>query len=203
MIIFGTRGVTTTPEKGDFHCPSCNSKRNYALKRVRRFFTLYFIPLIPLDKLGEYIECISCKDSYNMRVLDYDPERNAEKIEAEYHLAIKKVMIHILLADGVIDESEMAVVSEIYQKITGNELPRKNVELEIESVQNSKEDLSSYLTKLQGHLNDNGKESVIKAALYVAMADGEFQEEEQTLLLKIGADLGMTKAHLQGVLSGA
>lgn len=64
MIIFGTRGITTTPEKGDFHCPSCDATQKYGLKRVRRFFTLYFIPLIPLNKLGEYVECVTCKDTY-------------------------------------------------------------------------------------------------------------------------------------------
>ena len=39
MIIFGTRGVTSTLEKGDFLCPACCSHREYAHKRVRRFFT--------------------------------------------------------------------------------------------------------------------------------------------------------------------
>ena len=53
MIIFGTRGVTFTPEKGEFFCPGCCAERSFARKSVRRFFTLYFIPLVPLDKLGE------------------------------------------------------------------------------------------------------------------------------------------------------
>jgi tellurite resistance protein len=44
---------------------------------------------------------------------------------------------------------------------------------------------------------------VIKAALYVALADGEFQEEEKEMLAKIGNDLGMTPAHIQGVVSSA
>ena len=49
LIIFGTRGVTYSVATGEFHCPSCAIKRGYDHKRVRRFFTLYFIPLIPLD----------------------------------------------------------------------------------------------------------------------------------------------------------
>ena len=203
MIIFGTRGVTTTPETGEFHCPSCNSQRTYGLKRVRRFFTLYFIPVIPLDKLGEYVECNHCHDSYKVGVLDYDPRRNAAAIEAEYHTAIKKVMIHILLADGVIDDAEVRMALDIYHKLTGNELPKKNLELEIEAVQQNNEDLSGYLKNLQGSLNDAGKESVVKAAFYVAMADGEFKQEERDLIVGIAADLGMTQAHLQGVLGGA
>ncbi len=203
MIIFGTRGVTTTPDRGHFHCPTCNAEKGYGLKRVRRFFTLYFIPVIPLDKLGEYVECNACRDSYKVAVLDYNPNANAAAIEAEYHIAIKKVMIHILLADGVIDDAEVETVLAIYEKITGQALPKRNLELEIEAVQQNKEELSKYVGNLQGVLNDEGKESVIKAAFYVAMADGEFQQEEQELIAKIASDLGMTKAHLQGVLSSA
>lgn len=203
MIIFGTRGVTTTPEHGSFHCPTCRSQRNYSLKRVRRFFTLYFIPVIPLGMLGEYIECGSCRDTYNTSVLQYDPEQNAAKVDAAYNIAIKKVMIHMLLADGVIDDEEVKSTQEIYEKITGEELPKKNLELEIEEVQNSKEKLSDCLRDLRGCLNDKGKEMVVKAAFYVAMADGEFHEEEKKIIVGIANELEMTEAHLNGVLSSA
>ena len=97
----------------------------------------------------------------------------------------------------------MSLALDIYHKLTGNELPKKNLELEIEAVQQNNEELSGYLKNLQGNLNDAGKESVIKAAFYVAMADGEFQQEERDLIVSIASDLGMTQAHLRGVLGGA
>ncbi len=201
MIIFGTRGVTTTPEKGEFHCPSCNSKQPYGLKRVRRFFTLYFIPVIPLDKLGEYVECRTCKDTYKPVVLQYDPNANAQQVEAEYHTAIKKVMIHMLLADGVIDDSEVETTRDIYSKLTGKDVSTDEIRNEINHIQNTREDLSKYLTKLQGSLNDEGKEMVVRAAMFVALADGEFHEDEKALVGKVGSDLGMTDAHVFGVMS--
>jgi uncharacterized tellurite resistance protein B-like protein len=203
MIIFGTRGVTTTPDRGNFHCPSCNSKMEYELKRVRKFFTLFFIPVIPLDDLGEYVECMACKNSYKPDVLNYDPVANAREVEAEFHAAIKKVMIHILLADGVIDDSEVDTVQDVYQQITGNQIEKNRLLDEIKLIEKSEEDFASMLVSLQGCLNDEGKEMVVKAALYVARADGEIQEEEKEMLVKIGKNLGMTQAHLRGVVSGA
>lgn len=203
MIIFGTRGITTTPQKGDFNCPSCSSVQNYGLKRVRRFFTLYFIPVIPLDKLGEYVECMSCKDTYKPVILEYDPAANSEAIEAEYHAAIKGVMIHMLLADGVIDDSEVDMLLKIYHQISGSTLEKPKLLEEIGVIEKSSETMSSVLIRLQGSLNDEGKEMVVKAALHIALADGDFQQEEKELLAKIGADLGMTKAHLQGVINSA
>ena len=52
MIVFGTRGVTSTKETGPFNCLFCGDQRAYSRKSVRRFFTLYFIPVIPLDEMG-------------------------------------------------------------------------------------------------------------------------------------------------------
>jgi uncharacterized tellurite resistance protein B-like protein len=201
MIIFGFRGVTTTPEKGDFHCPSCSTLQQYALKRVRRFFTLYFIPVIPLNRLGEYVECRTCKDTYKPVVLEYDPEKQAQAVQAEYHLAVEKIMIHVLLADGHIDDAEVAIAVDTYQKITGAELESNVFRQRISEIQSSGEDLAECLMRLQGSLNDEGKELAVKAALHVALADGEFQQEEQDLVAQIGANLGMTPAHVQGVIS--
>jgi hypothetical protein len=49
MIIFGTRGITYTKDRGTFFCPGCSSEQPYEWKRVRRVFTLYFILVIPLN----------------------------------------------------------------------------------------------------------------------------------------------------------
>ena len=55
MIIFGTTGITSTKAKGNFTCPQCANNRLYKHRKVTRFFTLYFIPLIPLGSVGEYV----------------------------------------------------------------------------------------------------------------------------------------------------
>ncbi len=49
MIIFGTRGITYSKGNGEFFCPTCADKKPYKHKRVRRFFDLYFVPIVPLD----------------------------------------------------------------------------------------------------------------------------------------------------------
>jgi uncharacterized tellurite resistance protein B-like protein len=73
FIIFGTRGIRSTIKQGAFHCPQCQSEKNYKHKKVTQFFTLYFIPLIPLGNKGEYVECQTCRNTYIDRVLDIAP----------------------------------------------------------------------------------------------------------------------------------
>lgn len=73
LIIFGTRGVRSTIKEGQFFCPQCNGKTRYKHKKVTQFFTLYFIPLIPLGNKGQYVECQRCRNTYIERILQMQP----------------------------------------------------------------------------------------------------------------------------------
>ena len=69
FIIFGWRAVTYSIGKGRFLCPGCGTEQDYRHRRVRRFFTLYFVPLIPLEKVGEFVECQMCNQKWQPLVL--------------------------------------------------------------------------------------------------------------------------------------
>lgn len=73
FIIFGTRGIRSTVKEGQFYCPQCDGEVPYKHKKVTQFFTLYFVPLIPLGNKGEYVECQSCKNTYIERILHMRP----------------------------------------------------------------------------------------------------------------------------------
>jgi uncharacterized tellurite resistance protein B-like protein len=201
MIFFGTRGVNKTQSEGEFHCPGCARTNPYRHKSVRRFFTLYFIPLIPLDHLGEFIECQSCKATYHLQVLDQQPEAQAEAIEAHFQSGARKVMISMLLADGVIDDGEVTVIQNIYQDIAGRPLAEADLRTEIARIQASGETLADLLSEMRGYLNPEGAEMIVRAGFQVAMADGEYHESEHTLLWQIAQGLGITPAHFKGLLS--
>ena len=203
FVIFGTRGVTMTKETAHFHCPSCNATQQYRHRRVRRFFTLYFIPLIPLDLVGEYVECQGCQNSYKLAVLSYDPAAGQAQFEAEFHWAVKRVMVSMMLADGAVEEREVATIRSVYQRLAGQELARSDVDREIDLARSDGRGVIEALKDLSPGLNDPGKELVVKAALYVAAADGNFDEKEKDLVGEIGAALGMTPAHLKGVIQSA
>ena len=56
MIFFGTKGRAIEMDKGNFHCPNCNSNNDYSKKYVQTWFTLYFIPIFPMgEKKNEHI----------------------------------------------------------------------------------------------------------------------------------------------------
>jgi tellurite resistance protein len=200
LIIFGTRGVTSSVASGQFHCPSCVKKRTYVHKRVRRFFTLYFIPIIPLDVVGEYVECQHCTDTYNPAVLDFDPVKSERSMEAEFHTAVKRVMVLMMLADGKIDDEEVETIRMIYGKLTKGEITKEDVDREVAASKTDGRGLRQYLASVVGSLNEAGKEVVVKAAYFVAAADGNVSSEETNLLAELAGALEMSPSRFKTVI---
>lgn len=73
MIIFGTKAKYKTIGKGVFYCPHCQTERNYERKQGKNYFALYFIPIIPMGDIGEFIECQRCGRTYSPDVLKFKP----------------------------------------------------------------------------------------------------------------------------------
>ncbi len=69
LIIWGIRVFFHTIGEGVFHCQRCEGGRQYRRRSGRRFFTLFFMPLIPLNKVGEHVQCGICRTRYHVDVL--------------------------------------------------------------------------------------------------------------------------------------
>lgn len=200
LIIFGTRGVTTSAGAGEFWCPGCRTKRAYEHKRVRRFFTLYFIPIIPLDVLGEYVECATCRDTYDPAVLSLDPERGEKELTAEFARAIRRVMVLMMLADGRIDDEEIETIKQVYERVAKRPIDKAEIDQEVADARADGRGIRPYLSSIVGRLNDPGKELVVKTAFFVAAADGTFTDEETALLAELAGALEMSPSHFKGVV---
>ncbi|MEX0714511.1 MAG: DUF4190 domain-containing protein, partial [Pirellulales bacterium] len=60
MIIYGVQTIESAASAGTFSCPRCQTPQGCRRVIHRRWFTLYFIPVIPLGRLGEQFECQGC-----------------------------------------------------------------------------------------------------------------------------------------------
>lgn len=201
MIIFGTKGITRTKDVGQFACPRCAQASNYSLRVQRRWFTLYFIPLIPLNEVGRYVECQGCMGTWEESILEYDPHAEQEKFRARYHEALREAMVIMTAIDGSVADAELHIAARVYQEFTGEAIDLVDLRTQAQTVQSGDEDpLLETLRGYAGVLNDNGKELVIRAVFHVAGADGDYADDEMRLISRCGEALGMTTAHTQGVL---
>ena len=199
MIIFGTIGITSTVKEGSFYCPQCNNNQNYRHRKVRKFFTLYFIPLIPLESAGEYVECRNCKGTFIPRILEQGLQN--DEFMALYEEAMRYSVIKMMLADGFIDENEKKIVLDIINRFGNNDIDAIQLENLIREIQKDTKSVTYYLKQISGSLNEHGKETIIKCALHVALSDSDFDESEKQMIMEMGAALEMSSSHLKGIFS--
>jgi uncharacterized Zn finger protein (UPF0148 family) len=61
FFIFGIGPRTIKTDKGQFICPVCKTNSTYQIKQQRQYFSLFFIPLIPLSKpKSGKVSCLNC-----------------------------------------------------------------------------------------------------------------------------------------------
>lgn len=198
IIVYGSYGITSTRGKpGSFHCPACAAAQMYRHRRVRRFFHIFFIPLIPLNIAGEYVECGRCKGTYKLEVLDTATTRahGAAQVKAaassESQRGVRRVLAMMLLADGRIEESEIQTMIAYLSRVENRAVPRDEVLAELEAVRTDKTDAETYCRGLMGYLNLQGRRDVLDAAHAVAAADGHIDPSEQRMLERLGVALGL------------
>lgn len=196
ILIWGFKARFKKLSGGEFHCPHEGVDRPYALVAVRKWFTFFWIPLIPLKELGEHVECGTCGSTYDPRVLTLP---TTAQIEDQLTTALRHVVVAMLKADGVVLDAEREAAIEVMNRFAVqdygvSELDRDLAELAVN-------DLEQELGAVAGMLSPLGQENVIQCCAMLAAADGDLDSAELDVLMHAGRSLGMTNAHVRGVLA--
>jgi uncharacterized membrane protein YebE (DUF533 family) len=200
MIIFGTKTTTSTRESGTFHCPRCGAGKPYNLKAVKRWFSLYFIPVIPLGDVGTYVECGNCAGTFDESVRTYDPEAEKREFRASFEQAMAESLAAMALEDGTVADGEIETIANVLTQLTGRAHEASDVRTLVDDIARRKLTMEQILTRVSGSLNDRGKEMIIQALNLVASADGQITEKERALLIKAGGHLGLRRNEVESLL---
>lgn len=76
IIIFGTRGRIVNDEQAGSttgQCSRCGQIVSFEPVRQRRYFTLFFLPVLPLEKGESLLRCPSCKALFHRRDAFIEP----------------------------------------------------------------------------------------------------------------------------------
>jgi hypothetical protein len=200
MVIWGTKGVTKVGKTGEFHCPSCGESRTYSHKLVKRYFTLYFIPIFPMEDVGEYVECGSCRGTYKTLVLGYDPVAERQRLQDEYVAHVKRVMVLSALKGGDVSPAERGSIQALYQELSGKPLGDDELGIEVVQARDSGVTPARYARRFAGGLTAAGREKVLRAAALAVRADGELTPEKLDRLSELATALDLTQAHFKGIV---
>ena len=211
MIIFGWRSRASTKSEGSFHCPVCRKDSIYKHKLLRYWATLYFLPLFPVDTIGECIDCQECGSRFNTDVLTHNHkyqkqaaiEEAQNNLTAAIFVVVKNIMVKIASMGGSITQSEITCITEVLSKITRENITTAQVNKFIAEMKPEKISISEYATQIQEHIKNLDKEQILKAAIKVANASGEVSEEKREVLYKLADDLRLPSEYIKDIFEEA
>jgi len=196
ILIWGSKVKYSDLQNGTFFCPREGGDRNYVRKLAARWFTFFFIPIFETSKLGEFVECSSCNSQYDPQVLS-----NPTSAELMDNLAngMRQAVVSIIRADGEIEQQEKDMAVLVMAKYSDTPYTSENLDSDLEALPAT--GLVDQMEKCAGILSPQGKESLLRSCILVAMADGDFASEEVEEVHTAGKALGMSKAHVSGAIS--
>jgi tellurite resistance protein len=194
FLIFGLSVFFRTVREGTFYCPRDGGDRAYRLRSGRRFFTLFFLPVIPLNSVGEVVECRSCKTRYSTDVLQAP---TAREMASALPAGMRAAAALVLRAGGGTHPAARARAAEAVQGYGEHGYGDQAVEADLRL---DGADLEQRISVAGAQLAPEAKEWFLAQAARIGLADGPLADAERQALNRIADLLGMSRAHALGVI---
>lgn len=195
LLVFGLSVFFRTVGEGVFHCQTCGGDRGYRRRIGRRWLTLFFLPAIPLDRLGEVVECRACRTRYRPSVLRVP---TVEQMSAALPAGMRAAAALVLRA-GV--ESHEAARRRAVEAVRGYGEEHYDDDALDGDLGMPPVFLAEEIATAGAHLAVEAREWFLAQAVRVGLADGPLTDPERQTLHEVAAHLGMTQAHALGVIA--
>jgi hypothetical protein len=195
LIIWGLRVVYRTLGRGVFFCRRCGGDRDFRQRAGRRFITVFFIPLVPLTRTGEHVQCLTCRTRYVTEVL-----KLPTTVQMQVALvAGMRAVVAVILRAG--DPSNQLSRRRAIDAVAGAGGRGYDEAALAEDLAEPAEDGRPKIAALGSQLRVEAREWCLAEAIRIAMADGPLTGAERAAAEHLAAALGMTQAQAIGVVA--
>ncbi len=198
LLIWGWRSLLHVIGAGEFHCPRCGVDTPYRLVRPRRWFTFFFIPLIPLQHGETFVECTRCKGGFNEGILARPTNKQfgymlALGARALYAQAFPLAYHH--------DEQLVERAVQALRPYTGVEYTAANLLVDVDAF--AAADLASYLRPIGEHTVLQGRETMMSGFVRFAQQAGPLSPSTEAYVNAAAVALALSSTHLAGIVAAA
>jgi hypothetical protein len=196
LLIWGWRSLLKVLGVGEFRCPDCQADRSYQLVRPRRWFTMFFIPVIPL-KWGEpFVRCSVCTSGFSEDILSVPTNKQfgyliALGARSMYATAIAAGLGH---SEQMIDQAVASLAPYV-----DNSYNEANLIADVEAFKGH--ELIEYLAPLAAGMELQGREALLSGLVAYAYAAEDPSPGVGQVLSEAAAALQLTSAHLAGIVA--
>jgi hypothetical protein len=194
LIIWGLRVIYRTLGRGVFFCRRCGGDREYRHRAGRRFVTVFFVPLIPLARTGEHVQCLTCKTRYVTEALRLPTT-------AEMQLALSggtRALVAAMLRAG--DPASPPARRRAIEAVQGTGEPGYDEDALHADLARPAAAGWPEIAALGDQSQVQAREWYLAEAVRIALADGTLTSAERTAAARIADCLGMTTAQAIGVI---
>jgi len=185
--------------RGTLHCQRCGGDRPYRACAGRRWLHLFFLPVVPLDRITEHVQCTWCDTRYRMEVLTLPTAAEMRMVLPAATRAAAAAMLHAgdpgsgvargsaieaVRGAGAVDYGETELAADL---VAWDDLA-------------ASADLAVHMASLARQLTMPAHEWFLAGIVRIALADGQLSVEERGAARQIAAYLGMTPAQAHGVI---
>jgi hypothetical protein len=229
MSVIGIRFYFRTTGHGTVHCQRCGGDRLYQRCTGRRWIHLLQIPLIPLDRIGEHVQCRNCRTRYRLEVLGMPTVAAMQAALPAGSLTAVTTMlragdrasaparsraIDMMQRAGLVDYDDASLTADLAAAATtdlaGGPAAADRAEDAAANLPGDSPaaaaaaaaaaDGSVALRTLARQLIRPAPEWFLADVVRVGLADGPLSDEERAAAQLIAAHLGMTSAQAHGVI---
>jgi hypothetical protein len=195
LIIWGIRVFFRTTGQGLFHCPRCGGDRRYRRRAGRRFLTLFFVPVIPLTRAGEHVQCTTCRARYHVGALRAP---TAAQMQAALPAGMRAAAATMLRAG---DQDCFPARHRAIQAIAGAGAQRYGDAALDADLAEPDDAWAPALAQVGAQLAIPAREWFLAEVVRIGMAGGPLTGAEREAAHAVGAGLGMTQAQVLGVIT--
>ena len=212
FLIAGTKVQERLIDSGTFVCPGEGVERPYRHVCLEKKATAYFVPVMKMSDVGEYVECQSCNKTWDPAVLEVQvPQiQSQEELDDALLAAICALATEVVIADGVVNDDERHRAVDIINQyvdesttalVTVDEFDELLKDKRFgESRSGRSEITATLLSQLAFALNVDGRRTFVRTAYALAVADDEIAKAELKVIKKTAENLGFTRLEAVGII---
>jgi hypothetical protein len=195
MIVWGRSISNKIVATGQFFCPGCGQERTYALRQHQKWGTIYWIPIVRLEKSEPYVECASCHRTYPEAALQHNAASAQQHFNAqrarENDLAQMLCEVMALMAGEKHSVSPQLcdLIANAIRRLIRIEMAQDDILAAIATGPEEPEAVLRNVERQVASLTDRGRDIILRAA--VVAAPKPLTESSGALAIEIGRRLGL------------
>ena len=195
LLIFGFSVRFRTTAHIAFFCPRCGGDRDGLRRTARRWFTLFWVPLIPLKPVGEVVECTVCHTRFEPDVADQPTTASLSVILAN----AVRVVTAMIVRTGDRTDAALRAAAIASVRTVDDTYDDTILGSDIEAVDPTMAE--PYVAPLAVGLQVAGKERFVGDLVRVALAGPTITPDQRRVIDLAGRGLDLTPAHITGIVT--